>query len=93
MKWKLAATVALALSLVACSAGLKEGEVIEKRYSPESGYFTTVNNIQIWNTVPEQWEIRLRDCETRDDDGDCRTSWLEVSEGTYDDIEIGEHYE
>ncbi|QEM41512.1 hypothetical protein SEA_FORZA_42 [Gordonia phage Forza] len=93
MKTALGIAFATVIALTGCSAGLKSGEIIEKKYNPESGYFTQVNNVQIWNSVPEKWEFRLRDCETRDDDGDCRTSWLEVSEDTYDDYKVGDDYE
>ncbi|ANA87330.1 hypothetical protein PBI_KAMPE_96 [Gordonia phage Kampe] len=97
---KLIALVFMSLFIVtACGDEVEHGEVIEKRYNEESTSLILVpvcdakgicTQNQIWQTNPESWEIRLRDCVKRNDDGECRTQWREVSETTYEEIEIGD---
>lgn len=89
--------IALAVTLSACGDSVESGEVIERKHTP-AGMVPVTTNLCSGNPVRcvpttnwifqnEKWELRLRDCDARNDRGKCRTEWRSASETEYDSPE------
>ncbi|ANA86693.1 hypothetical protein BH772_gp008 [Gordonia phage Bachita] len=80
-KAAVAGAIAGVLLLSGCGDIIQSGEVIEKDDRRLIGKVVYKNN------------LKLRDCVTRNDEGQCRTSWIRVDDRTYESTKIGDWHQ
>ncbi|QAU06527.1 hypothetical protein SEA_WILLIAMBOONE_6 [Gordonia phage WilliamBoone] len=80
-KAALGAALAGVLLLSGCADVITSGEVIEKDDRRYVGRVWYKNN------------LKLRDCVTRNDKGQCRTSWIQVDDRTYGSTKVGDWHQ
>lgn len=94
---KIIAAAILATIIIGCSSGPTEGTIIDKEYEEGEWERHAVNKCtgtgkkRKCKTVNEEkwddpdWEIQIEDKKGN-------KAWIDVSESTYDDLAIGDHY-
>ncbi len=68
--------------------GVKQGEVVDKKYS--SGYYSYVYTGKI--SIPTYHPASYRICIQKNINGELKSIWIDVDSDTYRELNIGEYY-
>lgn len=82
--------------LSGCGYGVKKGTIVDKKFTPEyttHGYThgrvgKVMTSVPYTNHYSATWSIKIQ----KEEDGKVKECWINVTEETYNQLQIGDYY-
>ena len=92
---KVATTLAAGLLVAGCAEDVRSGEVTEKVYEHERWYTVLIpmgkgGLMPVTQYDDEDYILKLKNCQIKDRDGECRTGSIYVEPNVYKSTKVGD---
>ena len=92
---KVATTLAAGLLVAGCAEDVRSGEVAEKIYEPERKYIVLIpvgkgRLVPVTQYDDEDYILKLKNCQMKDRDRECRTGSVNVEAKVYKSTKVGD---